>query len=93
MIYYVAADGSYGPADGLMLVDTSNWSDSEFGLLDKLPDDARYKLAVLRGDHVDAYGYDDCDHDRVNGTDGAQWCQDCGADIECDEDNRKEDPR
>lgn len=75
---YVAADGSYGSSDGLMLVDTHGWDDYETSKFAALSNVERYELAIKLGIEVEA----GCEHLRVDGADGIQWCQDCGSDIE-----------
>lgn len=42
---YFAADGSYGDAEGLVVVDTADWSDDEFDAVVGCADSERRDLA------------------------------------------------
>lgn len=42
---YFAADGSYGGANDLVIVDTSSWSQDEWDIVDETPDSARANVA------------------------------------------------
>lgn len=42
---YFATDGNYGDAAGLTVVDTSDWGDSDFEMLDHVSDDRRILAA------------------------------------------------
>lgn len=43
---YFASDGSYGDAENMVVLDTSNWTNSEFEILDWAQDEERAELAV-----------------------------------------------
>jgi hypothetical protein len=44
MIYF-ATDGSYGDAAGLIIVDTSQWNEEEWAIIDEARDSERVRLA------------------------------------------------
>ena len=44
MIYF-AADGSYGDAAGLIIIDTSEWNEEEWAIIDEARDSERVRLA------------------------------------------------
>lgn len=52
--FYFAEDGSYGSADGITIVDTANWTDADWELIDFSTDSERAALAQKISD-----GYDD----------------------------------
>lgn len=45
MLTYFAADGSYGDARGMYVVDTSDWTESEWVMIDDAHDDERAAVA------------------------------------------------
>jgi hypothetical protein len=42
---YFAADGSYGNAEGLIIVDTSDWTEEEWDIIDETTDSTRVSIA------------------------------------------------
>jgi hypothetical protein len=44
--YYFAADGSYGRAEDIIIIDTANWSDEEWEAIDMASDSARHSTAA-----------------------------------------------
>ena len=40
-LHYFAADGNYGSADGLVLVDTSNWTEEQWQMIEDTSDSFR----------------------------------------------------
>lgn len=44
---YFAADGSWGDANGLEIIDVSNWTEYDFNSIRSAPDD--YKILIARG--------------------------------------------
>lgn len=38
---YFAKDGNYGNADGITVIDTTDWSDADFEMLDMVSDEDR----------------------------------------------------
>lgn len=44
-MHYFAADGNYGDASGLIVVDTSNWTEEDWVLIDEAFDYDRPKIA------------------------------------------------
>jgi hypothetical protein len=49
--HYFATDGSYGDAEGLVIIDTSDWTDDEWGLVEDAPDDQRAAIAASLAAH------------------------------------------
>ena len=45
-VAYFASDGSYGDADGIVLIDTSNWTEREWEEIDGMTDSERYDFAL-----------------------------------------------
>lgn len=43
---YFAVDGNYGTADGLVVVDTTEWSESDWQAIDEVGDADRANLAL-----------------------------------------------
>lgn len=43
--HYFAADGNYGSAEGLVVVDTSDWTDDEWAAIDFARDNERAEIA------------------------------------------------
>ena len=46
-VAYFASDGSYGDADGIVLIDTSNWGEREWEEIDGMTDSERYDFACM----------------------------------------------
>lgn len=44
--HYFATDGSYGDAEGLVVVDTSDWTDDEWDLIADAPESLRASVAA-----------------------------------------------
>ena len=44
-LHYFAADGNYGSADQLVIVDTSDWDVDEWDIIDQTPDSDRAMVA------------------------------------------------
>lgn len=42
---YFATDGSYGDADDILVIDTSDWSDDEWDAVRECADSARHDVA------------------------------------------------
>lgn len=56
---YFATDGNYGVADGIVLVDVSDWLDGDFEAVDDASDSDRAQVATLldqfiKGGRVDS---------------------------------------
>lgn len=49
---YFAADGSYGDADGLIILDTRAWGPNDWSLIDNVTDNDRASIAytIANGD-------------------------------------------
>lgn len=45
MDYYFATDGNYGDANGLVLVDTTNWTEDDWLLIEDAHDSERADMA------------------------------------------------
>jgi hypothetical protein len=45
MTMYFAADGSYGSADEMLVVNTSNWTQLDFKCVEECGDDERLEIA------------------------------------------------
>lgn len=45
MANYFATDGNYGSADGIVIVDTSDWSEEDWTAIDEVGDADRANLA------------------------------------------------
>lgn len=58
---YFAADGNYGDAAGLTVVDTTNWTDADFEMLDSVSDWDRPKAARLISEWVEKGRTDEFD--------------------------------
>lgn len=43
--HYFAADGNYGDASGLVVVDTSEWTEADWVRIDEAMDDERPEIA------------------------------------------------
>ena len=43
---YFASDGSYGPAAGLVVLDTTWWSDDDWDHIEEAREDARAEVAL-----------------------------------------------
>lgn len=43
---YVAADGNYGSAENLVIIDTTNWTADDWELLDTAGDSERIETAL-----------------------------------------------
>ena len=43
--HYFAQDGNYGSAEGLVLVDTDQWTEQDFELIDESLDSERAEVA------------------------------------------------
>lgn len=50
---YFGKDGNYGSADGLVVLDTTTWSDADFSLLDQASDELRPTAARLIAEWID----------------------------------------
>lgn len=44
--HYFALDGNYGVADGMVVVDTQNWSEADWQAIDEVGDAERANLAL-----------------------------------------------
>lgn len=44
--HYFATDGNYGGADGLVVVDTSDWTEDEWDAVDNARDNERPAIAL-----------------------------------------------
>jgi len=57
---YFAADGNYGDATGMVIIDTTGWTDEDFAELDEASDGDRPREALIHN-AFKAYsrGYDD----------------------------------
>jgi hypothetical protein len=57
---YFAADGNYGDATGMVVIDTTGWTDEDFEQLDGSPDGSRPSEAMVHA-YYRAYsrGYDE----------------------------------
>jgi len=44
-MHYFAADGNYGDASGLVVVDTSEWTEADWVRIDEAMDDERPEIA------------------------------------------------
>lgn len=42
---YFATDGNYGPAQGLVIIDTSDFTDTDWEAIDIVPDSMRIEIA------------------------------------------------
>jgi hypothetical protein len=42
---YFATDGNCGSAEGLVIIDTSDWTESEWDIILSAPDDERARIA------------------------------------------------
>ncbi len=47
MLSYFAKDGSFGDADGILIIDTSEWSDEDWENVSEVTDEARATAAVV----------------------------------------------
>lgn len=45
-VAYFASDGSYGDADGIVLIDTTEWTAAEWEEIDGMTDSERYEFAL-----------------------------------------------
>ena len=45
-VAYFASDGSYGDADGIVLIDTSEWTFVEWEEINNMTDSERYEFAL-----------------------------------------------
>lgn len=45
-VAYFASDGSYGDAEGIVLIDTSEWTEDEWAEIDGMTDSERYDFAL-----------------------------------------------
>lgn len=45
MKHYFATDGNYGSADNLVIVDTDDWTEDEWSVIDQSPENDRAKIA------------------------------------------------
>lgn len=50
---YFAVDGNYGSAAGLTVIDTTDWTDADFEMLDGVSDWDRPKAARLISEWID----------------------------------------
>ena len=46
-VAYFASDGSYGDADGIVLIDTTDWESPEWEEIDNMTDSERYEFATM----------------------------------------------
>lgn len=46
-VAYFASDGSYGDADGIVLIDTTEWTSDEWEEVNNMDDDERYEFACM----------------------------------------------
>lgn len=57
ILHYFAADGNYGSADKLVIVDTSDWDVEEWDIIDQTPDSDRamvaFQMASGKGQIID----------------------------------------
>lgn len=44
--HYFAADGSYGDANTLLVLDTSDWTEADWAEIDETPDEMRAFVAL-----------------------------------------------
>lgn len=51
--HYFAVDGNYGDADGLVIVDTSDWDDDDWAAIDFARDSDKARIAKAIADGVD----------------------------------------
>lgn len=50
---YFAKDGNYGDADGITIIDTTSWTDADFGLVEQVSDEMRPAAARLVGEWIE----------------------------------------
>lgn len=43
---YFAADGNYGDANGIVIIDTTNWTDADWDVLEQQTDNIRPRAAI-----------------------------------------------
>lgn len=51
---YFAKDGNYGDADGIIVVDTTEWSESDFEMVERASDENRPLAARTVSEWIDA---------------------------------------
>jgi hypothetical protein len=52
-ITYFAKDGNYGDAAGVTIIDTSDWTDSDFEMLDSITDEFRPLAARMISEWIE----------------------------------------
>ena len=53
-MHYFASDGSYRDAEGIIVVDTTDWTEDEWSLINDAPDSERAAVAAqLEREHYD----------------------------------------
>ena len=45
-VAYFASDGNYGDANGIVLIDTSEWTEDEWEEIDGMTDSERYEFVL-----------------------------------------------
>ncbi len=45
MNHYFATDGNYGNAENLIIIDTTDWTEDEWDIIDQSPENDRTKIA------------------------------------------------
>jgi len=45
MNHYFATDGNYGNAENLVIIDTTDWTEDEWDIIDQSPENDRTKIA------------------------------------------------
>lgn len=60
-ITYFAKDGNYGDAAGVTIIDTSDWTDSDFEMLDGVSDENRPLAARTISDWIEGGRTDEYD--------------------------------
>lgn len=51
--HYFATDGNFGDAEGLVIVDTSEWDDDDWAAIDFAPDSDKARIAKAIADGID----------------------------------------
>lgn len=46
-LFYFASDGNYGGADGMVVIDTKQWTERDWGFIEESSDEYRPHLAMI----------------------------------------------